>query len=129
MPLSNARISQTFISESLLIFFKLNAKFNVNVLLGFRIHSFATQTTLHLVYTISLPACKNHTIHHSAFILALNNAENIPLSENIIVVHVSFICVLPPPLPPYPKIDSWLTGVNCIAYTIQCRDLVPYSFD
>ncbi len=31
--------------------------------------------------TVSLPACKNHAIHRTMFVLALNDAENIPLFD------------------------------------------------
>ncbi len=76
----------------------------------FRIHFFVTWAALCLVRTVSLPVCKNHAIHPAAFVLVLNNAENIPLSKNIIVVRVSFTCVPPPP---YEDTDSWLTWVSC----------------
>ncbi len=72
-----------------------------------------------------LQACKNHTIHRTMFVLVLNDAENIPLSENIIVICVSFTRIPPPPLK---DTDSWLTRVSHqtnnrshISYAIQCR--------
>ncbi len=54
-------------------FINKTVSFDANVLLGFQIHFFATQTTLHLVYTVSLPACKNHIIHRMMFVLVLSN--------------------------------------------------------
>ncbi len=59
---SNASISERFL--------KPNTESNSNVLLGF-IFFFVTQTTLRLMHTISLPACKTHTICHMMFVLAL----------------------------------------------------------
>ncbi len=75
-----------------------------------------TRTILHLTCTVSLPASKNHTIYHMTFILALCNAENIPLSENTVVVRASFTCV-PPPL--FKDKDIWLTEVD--HYTLAIR--------
>ncbi len=49
---------------------------------------FTIQKILHFAHAVSLPACKNHTIHHATFVLVLNDAENISLSENIAVVCV-----------------------------------------
>ncbi len=40
--------------------------------------------------TISLPASKNHAIRRMKFLLALSDVENIPLSENIVIVCVLF---------------------------------------
>ncbi len=40
--------------------------------------------------SIFLPVCKNNNIHCTTFILTFNDAENIPLSKNIIIVRVSF---------------------------------------
>ncbi len=37
---------------------------------------FANQTTLHFACTVSLPACKNHAIHRTTFILASKDAKN-----------------------------------------------------
>ncbi len=51
--------------------------------------SFFLQLEQHcLMHTVSLPACKNHIIHHKMFVVVLNDAENIPASEYIIVVRV-----------------------------------------
>ncbi len=55
--------------------------------------SFELQKTLNFEHTVSLPVCKNHTIYRTTFVLILNNVENIPLSRNIIVVHISFKCI------------------------------------
>ncbi len=41
------------------------------------------------MHTVSLPACKNQAIHHTMFVLALNDAENISFSNNIVIVRVS----------------------------------------
>ncbi len=82
-------------------FLKPSKKFNANALLGFRIHFFAAQTTLVLARTISLPMCKNHTIYHTTFILTFHNAENILLSENIIIICVLFTRVPPTPIQRY----------------------------
>ncbi len=51
------------------------------------------KTTRHLTCIVSLPACKNHVtrIYRTTFILALNAAENIPHSENIVVVLFTYI--------------------------------------
>ncbi len=65
-------------------------KFKANMLPGFQIYFFATRTTFYLACIISLPVCKKHTIHRTMFILALQNLESIPLSENIVVVRASF---------------------------------------
>ncbi len=70
---------------------------------------FATRITFRFMRTISLPACENHAIHRTMFVLALNDAENIPLSENIVVVCVPFTHI---PLPPFEDTDTWLTGVG-----------------
>ncbi len=51
---------------------------------------FATRTTLCLTRTVFLTVSKNHTIHNTTFVLTLNDTENIPLSENIVVVSVLF---------------------------------------
>ncbi len=59
---------------------------------------------------------------------ALNNAENIPLSKNIIGVCVSFTRVLPASIRRYSRpTDS--NNTSYISYTIQCRELVPRTFD
>ncbi len=47
-------------------------------------------------HALFLYQCENHAIHHTTFVLALNDVENIPLSENIVVVCVSFTDVNPP---------------------------------
>ncbi len=60
----------------------------------FRIYFFQLEQHS-IAHTISLPVCKNHTIHCMTFILVLNNAENIPLSKKI-VVHASFAHIPPP---------------------------------
>ncbi len=64
-------------------------------LLSFWIHFFATQTPLCLMHIISLTVCKTHTIHRTTFILILIDIENIPLSENIIIIRLSFTHVPP----------------------------------
>ncbi len=56
-----------------------------------------------------LPECKNHAIQRTTLVLALNDAENIPLSENIVIVRVSFTNIPPPPSD---DTDSWLIGVG-----------------
>ncbi len=71
-------------------FFQAEHKIQYKRAAGFRIHFFATRTILRLTHNVCLPAYKNHTIHSMMFVLALNDAENIPLPENTIVVHVSF---------------------------------------
>ncbi len=88
----------------------LRSKFNANIPLGSRIRFYATRITLCLMRTVSLPACKNHTIHCTMFVLALNNVENIPLWENIIVVSFTHIPSLPPPPCLSEDTESWLTG-------------------
>ncbi len=85
------------------------------MLLDFQIHFFATRTSIHLVRTISLLIRKNKTIHRTTFVLALNNAENIHPSENIVIACVSFTSVPPPPS----KDNSWLTGVSHQTLTIR----------
>ncbi len=58
--------------------------------------------------TISLPVSKNHTIHHTMFVLVFNNEENIPLFGFIVVVWVLFTHIPPSPIQ---STDSWLTEV------------------
>ncbi len=65
---------------------------------------------------------------------ALNDSENIPLSENIVVVCVSFTHVPPTSIRKYiqladrgQSLDS--NNTSCISYTIQYRELAPYSFN
>ncbi len=68
------------------------------------------------------------------FVSALNGAENIPLFENIIIVLVSFDQIPSTSIQRYRQsadqgqlLDS--NNTNCILYAIQCRALVPCSFD
>ncbi len=52
---------------------------------------FCNSNTTPLLRTISFPVGKKHTTYRmSLFVLVLNDAKNVPLSENIIVVCVSF---------------------------------------
>ncbi len=70
----------------------------------------ATRTTLCLVCSVFfLPVCKNEAIDYTTFVLLLNNEENIPLSDNIVVVRVLFNHVPPPPSK---DTDCWLTEVS-----------------
>ncbi len=70
------------------------------MLLGFCIYFLATWTTDHLTCAVSLQAGKNHAVHHTTSILAQNDAENILLSENTVVLCVSVTGVSPSPPPP-----------------------------
>ncbi len=84
----------------------------------------------------SLPAYKDHTFRVT-FVLAFNNAKNIPLSENIVLACVSFTKVSQP----HP-ISIWRyrqlaekgwpldpNNTSCISYTIERREFAPSSFD
>ncbi len=56
---------------------KPNAKLNANVLLNFLIFFFfffAIRTTRYLTRTVSVLKCKNPAIHHTMFVLLLNDA-------------------------------------------------------
>ncbi len=53
---------------------------------------------LHLIDTVSLSAGRNQAIHHITLVLALEDADNIPFSEYIVAVCVSFTRIPPPPI-------------------------------
>ncbi len=76
--------------------------------------------------TISSPACKNNTIHHTTFVLPLNDAKNIPFSGNIIVVRVSSTVF---PLPPSKDINSWLTGIGHWTPTIRAVSCMLFNIE
>ncbi len=88
---------------------------------------FFANWTCQLTCTSSLPVCENCTIHHVTFVLALHNAENVPLSENIVFVRTSFTRI-PPPLSK--DTDSWLTGVGHYTSRLAInllRNTIKYS--
>ncbi len=102
--------------------------------LGFRIHFLATRTTFCLAHTISLQKCKNYTIHYTTFILALNDAEDILFSQNIVVVHVSFICVLSNSNQRYRQLADRCQSLDSnnrshISNAIQRKEFVVCFFD
>ncbi len=86
------------------------------------------------------PSCAHHfftsiyTIHRTTFVLIMNNAENIPLSKNIAVVCVPFTHISPTSIQRYRQLTDrglplYSNNTSHISYTIQCRELVPSSFD
>ncbi len=94
----------------------------------------ATRTTFRLVCTVSLAVCKNHAIQHTTFVSMLTDAENMPLSENTVVVYVLYTRISPISIQRYRQLADrgWsldLNNTSCILYAIQCRELVPHSFD
>ncbi len=90
------------------------------------LHNFDVKSNAKLDENVLL----DHIIHRTMFILALNNAENIPVSKNFIAVGVSFTHIPPPPSK---NTDKWLikgrrfgfNNTSHASYTIQCRELVP----
>ncbi len=114
-----------------MFFVSFNAKTNVVRWIVWFLHtdeemvgvrwSFA-QVAIWLTCTISLPACKNRTILHTTFVLALNDAENISLSEYIVIVWVLFTCITE-------DIDNWLTGFCRQTLTIQAVSHMPFNVE
>ncbi len=64
------------------------------------------------MHNISLPACRNHTIHCTMLILVLNDTENILLYPKILSLNAYRSLAFPPPPKFIQSTNSWLTGVT-----------------